>query len=113
MINPRSKHFDSKYHYLRELVNGKEVELQHVPGKSNIADIFTKSLRKIKHLEYVRKLGLAPRKHIAQNDQTPNTISVMTAKTPRSSSVKIAHSQFSSVSHTRVLPLEKGERPLQ
>jgi hypothetical protein len=61
MINPRSKHFDTKYHYTRELSDNKVLELNHIPGKENCADMFTKPLRKHKFKKYVKQLGLAPR----------------------------------------------------
>ena len=47
-----------KYHYLRELVQDKEVKMEYVNTKEKIIDIFTKALPKDAH-EYLRgKLGV-------------------------------------------------------
>ena len=40
----RSKHISLRYHYLREQVGDKSIELVHVPSQQNQADMFTKSL---------------------------------------------------------------------
>lgn len=58
MVNPRSKHFDTKYHYLREQVTVGEIQLKHCPGNANVADALTKPLRPAKFQEYCRQLGL-------------------------------------------------------
>lgn len=39
----RTKHIDIKYHYVRELVMSKIINIYYVNSKMNIADIFTKS----------------------------------------------------------------------
>lgn len=61
MITPRTKHFDTKYHYLREQVEKGSIELKHCSGKDNIADLFTKPLPKLRFSKLVEKLGLHPR----------------------------------------------------
>jgi hypothetical protein len=58
MITPRSKHFDTKYHYLREQVERGTVALKHCSGKDNVADIFTKPLAKTKFRNFAAELGL-------------------------------------------------------
>ena len=40
----RSKHIDTRFHYLRERVLAKDVKLTYIPSSENIADIFTKPL---------------------------------------------------------------------
>jgi hypothetical protein len=59
MITPRSKHFDTKYHYLREQVEQGTVALKHCSGKDNVADIFTKPLAKTKFRSFATELGLS------------------------------------------------------
>ena len=54
----RTKHINIHYHYIRELVVAKEVELQFMPGKMNPADMFTKNLQKIKFTQFQNQLGL-------------------------------------------------------
>ena len=40
----RSKHIDTRYHYIRRLIEKKENELRFVRSEDNKADIFTKNL---------------------------------------------------------------------
>lgn len=60
MVNPRSKHFDIKYHYLREQVQKRNLLLVHCPGISNVADIWTKPLPKNRFATLRSLLGVSP-----------------------------------------------------
>lgn len=42
VLHARTKHFELKYHFLREKVQNKEVALEHVSSKEQLANIFTK-----------------------------------------------------------------------
>jgi hypothetical protein len=44
----RSKHIDVKFHFIREQVKEKKVELIHVCSDDQVADIFTKPLPTVK-----------------------------------------------------------------
>ena len=44
------KHIDLKYHFLREEIANKTLELQRVPSADNIADIFTNVRAEIRHV---------------------------------------------------------------
>ena len=60
VMHTKTKHIEIKYHYLRKLVQDKEVKMEYVNIKEKIADIFTKPLPKDAH-EYLRgKLGVIP-----------------------------------------------------
>ena len=60
VMHTKTKHIAIKYHYLRELVEDKEVKMEYVNSKEQIIDIFTKALPKDAH-EYLRgKLGVIP-----------------------------------------------------
>ena len=60
LMHTKTKHIAIKYHYLRELVQDKEVKMEYVNTKEKINDIFTKSLPKDSH-EYLRgKQGVIP-----------------------------------------------------
>ena len=48
VYHQRSKHIDIKYHFIRSEVQKNTVKLLYVPSNENIADLFTKSLSKIK-----------------------------------------------------------------
>ncbi|QRV78044.1 Retrovirus-related Pol polyprotein from transposon TNT 1-94 [Ceratobasidium sp. AG-Ba] len=43
-FHARSKHIDTRHHFLREHVTRKTIELSHIPGNENLADLFTKAL---------------------------------------------------------------------
>ena len=49
----RTKHFDIKYHWLREKVKAKQVKLTYVNTNEQLADIFTKPLGAMQH-HYLR-----------------------------------------------------------
>ena len=60
VMHTKTKHIAIKYHYLRELVQDKEVKMEYVNTKEQIDDIFTKVLPKEAH-EYLRgKIGIIP-----------------------------------------------------
>jgi kynurenine formamidase len=54
----RTKHIDVRYHFVRERIQTKEIELQHISTKENLADIMTKGVT-TGILNYLRpKLGI-------------------------------------------------------
>ena len=59
-ISGRSKHITIRYHFLREKVDAKEVEVKHIPTATNIADMFTKNLgpNKFWHLLNMTQAGM-------------------------------------------------------
>ena len=60
VMHTKTKYSAIKYHYLRDLVQNKEVRMEYVNTKEKIVDIFTKYLPKDAH-EYLRgKLGVIP-----------------------------------------------------
>ena len=54
----RSKHIDVCYHYIRELVEEKKIDLKYIPGSENPADMFTKNLGPQLFEKFRRTLGL-------------------------------------------------------
>ena len=44
VFHKKSKHVDIKYHFVRELVENRTLEIQYVSTVENVADIFTKPL---------------------------------------------------------------------
>ena len=60
VMHAKTKHIAIKYHYVRELVEDKQVKMEYIHTKEQIADIFTKLLPKDAY-EYLRdKLGVKP-----------------------------------------------------
>jgi hypothetical protein len=56
----KTKHIPIKYHFLKEQVTNRVVQLNYIPSTEQIADIFTKPLAKTP-FEYLRqKMGVIP-----------------------------------------------------
>ena len=64
MMHSKTKHISIKYHFFRELVQDKEIKLEYVHTKEQIADIFTKPLPKDAFLYLRGKLGVIPLSNI-------------------------------------------------
>jgi hypothetical protein len=54
----RSKHIDTKYHYIRECVEESKIEVNYVCINDQLADILTKSLSRLKFLEMRERIGV-------------------------------------------------------
>jgi len=54
----RRKHVDIQYHFTREKILTKEIQLYHIPISDMTADILTKSLPQAKHNHCMTKLGM-------------------------------------------------------
>eukprot|EP00253_Pinus_taeda_P010970 PITA_10970 len=58
VFHKRTKHVDTRFHYIRELVNNGEIVLKHCKNQEQVADIVTKPLGE-KSFEFFRKcLGI-------------------------------------------------------
>lgn len=57
-VNPRTKHTNVKFHFLRDLQGQGLPDLQHCPTEDIIVDIFTKPLTAERHNRLKKKLGL-------------------------------------------------------
>ena len=49
VFHARTKHFDMRQHFIRDVVAKGELSVRYIPGDENLADIFTKSLDRNKH----------------------------------------------------------------
>ena len=47
----RTKHIDTRYHFVRQCVEEKKIEVEFIRSEDQLADIFTKALGKAKFLE--------------------------------------------------------------
>jgi hypothetical protein len=56
----RSKHIDTRYHYIRDILQKGEIQVDYVPSEENPADIFTKALGADLHHHCVLGMGLRP-----------------------------------------------------
>jgi hypothetical protein len=57
----KAKHIDIRYHFIRSHIEHGEFNVVHTPGIINTADLFTKSLARVKFQEHVARLGLGAR----------------------------------------------------
>ena len=60
VMHSKTKHISIKYHFVRELVQDKEIRLEYVNSKEQIVEIFTKTLPKDALLYQRGKLGVIP-----------------------------------------------------
>ena len=66
-VHGRTKHIAVRYHYVRELIRDKELEVSYQPSEFNPADLFTKQLGIVlfvRHRETV--MGHAPIQGVQQ-----------------------------------------------
>lgn len=58
MYHKRSKHIDVRFHFIREAVANNLVKIEYLKTSDMPADMLTKSLCKIKHYNFMKKIGL-------------------------------------------------------
>ena len=54
----RSKHIDTRYHFIRDCVDRGEVDINHVSTTEQLADILTKALGRVKFVELRQQVGV-------------------------------------------------------
>ena len=59
MFHKQTKHFDVDYHYVRERVALKALEVKHMCASLQLADVFTKSLAREPFFKLRAKLGVS------------------------------------------------------
>jgi len=75
VYHARTKHIEVHYHFIREKVLAKEIDLIHVSTKNQVADIFTKALstdelRKFKKMFGVLQVDLNLRGNVENSSST-------------------------------------------
>ncbi|XP_062193533.1 secreted RxLR effector protein 161-like [Phragmites australis] len=63
----RSKHIDTKFHYIRECVDGGKIVLEQISTDDQLADILTKSLGRVKFQELRDRIGVVSNKFLRQD----------------------------------------------
>ena len=58
VFHDRSKHIDTRYHYIRECVTKMDVQLEYVKTNDQVADIFTKPLKREDFIKMRSLLGV-------------------------------------------------------
>jgi len=54
----RSKYIDICYHYVKECIEKKKIDIFFIEGTNNPTDMFTKNLDHVKFLKFKESLGL-------------------------------------------------------
>ena len=55
-ISDTTKYIDIRYHFIRELLERKQLSIDYCPTKNMIADIFTKSLNRSLHERFTKAM---------------------------------------------------------
>ena len=58
VFHDKSKHIEIKYHYIKDMVQGGAVKLQYVTTDTQIANVLTKSIARVKFEYFREKLGV-------------------------------------------------------
>jgi hypothetical protein len=58
VFHDRSKHIDTRYHYIRDCVDKNVVDVEHVRTIDQLADILTKPLGRVRLAELRSRLGV-------------------------------------------------------
>ena len=58
VFHGRSKHIHRRFHFIRECVENEQVDVEHIPGSEQRADILTKALGRIKFVEMRKLIGV-------------------------------------------------------
>lgn len=68
VYHSKTKHIDIRYHYIRQMCEEKEIEVQYVPTQEMTADILTKSLASPMHNKCIQNLGFKMASENVNND---------------------------------------------
>jgi len=55
----RMKHIDIRYHFIRDCVQKKTIDVIHIAGTENVADLFTKPLPRVTHQKWLNQLRMS------------------------------------------------------
>ncbi|RXH88363.1 hypothetical protein DVH24_042434 [Malus domestica] len=58
VIHDRSKHIDTRYHYIRECIARKDVQVEYVKSQDQVTDIFTKPLKQEDFVRLWNSIGI-------------------------------------------------------
>jgi hypothetical protein len=54
----KSKHIETRFHYLRDQVNRCKINVEYYSTRNQVADIFTKPVKRAQFLKLRRELGV-------------------------------------------------------
>lgn len=71
-VNPvfhdKTKHVEIKYHYIRDMVLRKAIQLRYICTDDRTADIITKLLSRMKFVHFRDKLGVVENEALAERE---------------------------------------------
>ncbi|KXJ73441.1 hypothetical protein RP20_CCG015856 [Aedes albopictus] len=56
----RSKHIDTKFHFVKHLAERNEINVTYCPTETMIADVLTKPLNRVRFEMLRKKMGILP-----------------------------------------------------
>ncbi|GJZ80409.1 hypothetical protein Tco_0645403 [Tanacetum coccineum] len=59
-----ARHFQRKYHYIREVIQKRKIVLKKVHTDENVVDPFTKPMSYVKHYEHSMAIGIVPARNL-------------------------------------------------
>jgi hypothetical protein len=68
VFHDRLKHIEIKYHYIRDMVQRKEVHVQYLPTHEDITNIFTKLLAKMNFECFRERIDLVENSSLAKRE---------------------------------------------
>jgi histone deacetylase 1/2 len=75
-MHARNKHVEVEYHYMREKIVNKELQVSFVSTTDQLADIFTKGVPAPRFQFLVSKLTVLPRPVSLRGNDKPNLLSL-------------------------------------
>jgi hypothetical protein len=67
VLHDRSKHIDTRFHFIRDCVDGGQIVLEFVETGRQLADILTKPLGRLRFMELRTKIGMVEIKQEQQD----------------------------------------------
>jgi hypothetical protein len=68
MFHNKLKHIEIKYHYIRDMVQRKEVQVQYFYTHEHVSYVFTKPLAKMKFEYFRERLGQVENASLAERE---------------------------------------------
>jgi hypothetical protein len=70
VFHERSKHIDIRFHYLRDCIANKEVEVKYIKTQDQVTDIFTKPLKYNVFIKMRDMLGVMKKSSLREEVQS-------------------------------------------
>ena len=68
VFHDKSKHIEIKYHYIRYMVQRKEIHVQYLSTHEQVANVFTKPLAKTKFEYFRERFGLVENASLVERE---------------------------------------------